>query len=523
MTSNRNLIIIVVAVILMIAVLGCAVFVTVSGLAEREKFDVNTIWKAPIGGALSVNVTDLTGDGERDVFAQTERSFSVLDSGGQIIFEKGYDQPIATTQGDVNGDSVPDIVVFSWDGAQAHITAFTGQGDVLWDDSLPNVTVPSRIVTLDFENDRRNELVVGDLSGQLIALSEERAISWDYSDLFGSNLRGLDELQTPAGDIVVGGDENGSVVAINRAGEILWTAEAPFGLRRLRAFPIGGPLQGRVLVGGVDGVLTVYDGNGQALWNTNVGQAVNETRPVEIDGDPATTEILVGGKDGGVWAFSQDGQRLWSDSMSEKVNEVVWFNSEAAGGPVVVVGDDNGSVKMYRADGSTLTSFSVSGLVSRLDVGKLGDVSGFLVADSSGLTLHTLEAVSAPFWYSPILAGVIACGVIAVVAYVIAQIKPAPTLRVTAAEMSVEAQRARRRMLHESIDDLQQIRDRGEVTGESYLARLKELRGQLAEVNGALITLGEPIKVETFACPHCGGSLNLGSDRCEFCGQVVIV
>jgi hypothetical protein len=209
--------------------------------------------------------------------------------------------------------------------------------------------------------------------------------------------------------------------------------------------------------------------------------------------------------------------------MSEKVNEVAWFNNEVAGGPVVLVGDDNGSVKMYRADGSTLTTFSVDGSVGRLDVGKLGDINGFLVADANGLSLYTLESTSAPFWYSPILAAVIACGVIAVVAYVIAQIKPAPTLRVSAAEMSVEAQRARRRMLHESIDDLQQMRNRGEVTGESYLARLKELRGQLAEVNAALITLGEPIKPETFACPHCGGSLNLGSDRCEFCGQVVIV
>jgi hypothetical protein len=89
--------------------------------------------------------------------------------------------------------------------------------------------------------------------------------------------------------------------------------------------------------------------------------------------------------------------------------------------------------------------------------------------------------------------------------------------------MSVEAQRARRRMLHESIQDLKKMQGRSEVSGDAYLARLKELRQQLAGVNAALITLGEPIKVETFSCPHCGGSLELGSDRCEFCGQVVIV
>jgi hypothetical protein len=73
------------------------------------------------------------------------------------------------------------------------------------------------------------------------------------------------------------------------------------------------------------------------------------------------------------------------------------------------------------------------------------------------------------------------------------------------------------------LSDLKKMQGRSEVSGDAYLARLKELRQQLAGVNAALITLGEPIKVETFSCPHCGGSLELGSDRCEFCGQVVIV
>jgi hypothetical protein len=89
--------------------------------------------------------------------------------------------------------------------------------------------------------------------------------------------------------------------------------------------------------------------------------------------------------------------------------------------------------------------------------------------------------------------------------------------------MTVEAQKARRRMLHESIADLKKLQERGEVPERAYLARLRELREQLAEVTAALIKLGEPVQVESFACPHCGGPLELGTDRCEFCGQVVIV
>lgn len=121
------------------------------------------------------------------------------------------------------------------------------------------------------------------------------------------------------------------------------------------------------------------------------------------------------------------------------------------------------------------------------------------------------------------LGGLLACLVIAGVAYFLASMKPAPIVQVSAAQMTVEAQRARRRMLHENIQDLKRMEGRSEVSGTAYLARLKELREQLADTNAALIKLGDPIKVETFSCPHCGGSLELGTDRCEFCGQVVIV
>jgi predicted RNA-binding Zn-ribbon protein involved in translation (DUF1610 family) len=33
---------------------------------------------------------------------------------------------------------------------------------------------------------------------------------------------------------------------------------------------------------------------------------------------------------------------------------------------------------------------------------------------------------------------------------------------------------------------------------------------------------GVPVRVETFKCPNCGGTLPLGIDRCDYCGQVVI-
>jgi uncharacterized protein with PIN domain len=77
-------------------------------------------------------------------------------------------------------------------------------------------------------------------------------------------------------------------------------------------------------------------------------------------------------------------------------------------------------------------------------------------------------------------------------------------------------------MLHESINDLKQMYEQGSVAGNAYLARMKTLRAQLAQTNQALLELGEPAQVETIVCPHCNGTLALGTDRCDYCGQIVI-
>jgi hypothetical protein len=146
----------------------------------------------------------------------------------------------------------------------------------------------------------------------------------------------------------------------------------------------------------------------------------------------------------------------------------------------------------------------------------------FLVADAAQVRALVPGKQSAPFWYSPILAGLLACGVIAVAAFVIGSIKPAPTLQISAEQMTVEAQKARRIMLHESIGDLKRLKASGDVPPEAYLARLKDLRAQLADAEANLIKLGVPLRAETIKCPNCGGTLDLGTDRCEYCGQVVI-
>ena len=86
----------------------------------------------------------------------------------------------------------------------------------------------------------------------------------------------------------------------------------------------------------------------------------------------------------------------------------------------------------------------------------------------------------------------------------------------------MESLNAQRRMLKESIADVERLRKAGEVTGDAYLARLKRLRADLADNESAFKKQGYNIKVETIQCPNCGGTLELGMDKCEYCGQVLL-
>ena len=126
------------------------------------------------------------------------------------------------------------------------------------------------------------------------------------------------------------------------------------------------------------------------------------------------------------------------------------------------------------------------------------------------------------FQYTPLVVGVIVSAVILVIAAILASIPPKPEMKLSLQDKSRESLEAERRMLKEHIADVERLRKAGEVSSEAYLSRLKRLRGDLAENEAAFKTAGHQIKTETFACPNCGETLELGLDKCEYCGQVIL-
>jgi hypothetical protein len=101
-------------------------------------------------------------------------------------------------------------------------------------------------------------------------------------------------------------------------------------------------------------------------------------------------------------------------------------------------------------------------------------------------------------------------------------IAPSPAKRISLQGQTSESLLSNRHMLKESIADVNRLKTGGEMTPDAYLVRLRQLRQDLADNEAALKKAGVQIEVETFNCPHCGGKLQLGVDRCDYCGQVLL-
>jgi hypothetical protein len=383
-----------------------------------------------------------------------------------------------------------------------------------------NIGQPARVAILRFPSGP--QIVLGDTSGRLLSLSLEGQPLWE-TKLGSSEVRGMDDARIGGQIHLAAATNDGSLAVYDAQGTQVWSSNQEQ-LRRMRAFDLNGDGNSELITGGEYGAFFIYSAaDGSTLYNESLGQAISEIREVELNGDPSSREIVAGGKDGGVWAFSNTGNQLWSGSLSDKVNEISGIDINGDGAEEAVIGAESGEVAIFSGDGTRNNLTSHNTPITRIDVGRLGTERYVIIADGNEIQVHKANFNSIPgFQYTPLIVGVILSAVILVIAAIIASIPEKPEMKVSFQDKSRESLEAERRMLKESIADVERLRKSGEVTGDSYLARLKRLRGDLADNEAAFKAAGFPIKVETIQCPNCGGTLELGMDKCEYCGQVLL-
>jgi outer membrane protein assembly factor BamB len=516
---------IILAVVLIIVVMLVAWSLAAGGRVAQ--FTGTTVWELPSLSAMeSMQIVDVTGDGAGELFVQNASTLAVLNSAGQEQFRIDTLSPLATTLGDVNQDGVEDIVAampqLDDDQPGVALFVFDGTGESLGSTGLRNVTDPSRVAVIRFPSGP--QIVFGDTNGQLVAVTTGGTEAWRAQLSTGDYIRGLDDALVDGQRRLAAANHDGQVALYDEQGTEQWTYQYNGLLRRLRAYDLDGDGTSEILLGGDNGDLVMLDAaTGNPLVDQRLGQAIVEVREVEIDGRPNSREFVVGGKDGGVWGYDATGRELWSSSVPERVYGIVAQDIDDDGREEAIVGDETGGVTVFSGpDGSRYGVASFAAAITRLDAGRLSGSNQVAVAFGDQVALQALQKEEAPAWYSPLLAGILLSLIIAGVAWFVATMPRKPALRLAVEDQSAEGMQARRRMLHENIADVERLKAAGEIEPQAYLARLRELRSELADNEAAMQKAGVPVRVETFKCPNCGGTLPLGIDRCDYCGQVVI-
>ena len=517
---SRKIIPFIVAFVLSCLVMIVAGVFAFNGSISAEKFGSTPGWSQPYNAAESMKVIDLTGDGQDELFIQSTDNVSVFDGVGTPLWSFGYSSP-KTTLGDVDGDGVEDIVVYHL-GTGASVDVIS-RGNVSTLAQTLAIGYPSRVAVIRFS--AGPEIVLGDNGGGILALTTDGTQQWT-GNVGSAEIRGMDDARIGGETYVAVASNDGTVKVFGPQGETIWSVSQEQ-LRRMRAFDLNADGTSEVITGGEYGAFVIYSAaDGSILFQKSLGQAVSEVREVELNGDPSSREIVVGGKDGGVWAFSFDGttaSQMWSGSLSDKVTEIAGLDIDEDGKEEAVIGDDSGKVAIFTDNGTRNNLPEHSSGITRIDIGKLGNERYVVVADMNEVQTNKVNFSSIPgFQFTPLIVGLIVSAVILVIAAILASIPAKPEMKLSLQDNSRESLDAQRRMLKESIADVERLRKAGEVSSEAYLARLKRLRGDLAENEAAFKTANFPIKTETFACPNCGGTLELGMDKCEYCGQVIL-
>jgi hypothetical protein len=514
---SRKIIPFIVAFVLICLVMVIAGVFSFSGAISAQKFGDNVAWSKPYNTAESMKVIDLTGDGQDELFLQNSSDVTVYDGSGAVIASLPFSSP-KTTLGDVDGDGVEDIIVYYvGTGMSVDVINKMQQKNLA---SLLEIGFPARVALIRF--DSGPQIILGDNGGGLLALSTAGQPLWK-SQLGGNEVRGMDDVKINGKTYAAIATNDGNIAVYDSDGNQVWS-NSQEQLRRMRAFDLNGDGNSEIITGGEYGAFNIYNAaDGSTLFNKSLGQAISEVREVELNGDPSSREIVVGGKDGGVWAFSNTGQQLWSGSLSDKVTEIAGIDINGDGKQEAVIGADSGEVAVFTGTGSRNNLASHSSGITRIDVGKLGNQRYVVVADGNEVQTDSINFSSiAGFQYTPLIVGLIVSAIILVIAAILASIPKKPEMKVSFQNTSRESLEAQRRMLKESIADVERLRQSGEVTGDAYLARLKRLRADLADNEAAFKAQGYAIKVETVQCPNCGGTLELGMDKCEYCGQVLL-
>jgi len=200
---------------------------------------------------------------------------------------------------DVDGDEYLDFVIANWNFGDDHkIFAYRANDhQLLWETELPDGVMYHGASHADIDNDGKEELVIGDYSGQLIVLNaEDGSIHWtfrfpfSYSVAAPTNIADLDQ----DGDLEIIFFDWFQLGVLDHEGNLVWKYEIPNNPSSFRGAAISDVNDDEFLdivfatsdgkVYGVDGFF------GEELWSVDLRADIGESN-FDIDHAPVISDF----------------------------------------------------------------------------------------------------------------------------------------------------------------------------------------------------------------------------------------
>ncbi|MFP4323650.1 MAG: PQQ-binding-like beta-propeller repeat protein [Anaerolineales bacterium] len=499
---------------LVVAVVS-TILLTISGAFETPEVEINTQWNVTAQQPISFQVVDVDGDDVREIFVEDETGIHVLEADGTSRFRQTIPAPFASAVMQVDEDAAFEIVNYL---PTAEIVILDGTGSEQTRFSVAETLGGAGQMRL--AGPQQDEIVLADERTRIAAFSATGERLWQAGPI-REQLRALVHLPDDVGGQVVIGSVGGRVAVFDAAGRQLWDTTLDTELRHLSAFSIGET--GLVFISGIDGQLNVHAAlSGELAWSANLAQAIDEIRPVELDGDPTTVEIALGGRDGGIWRYTADGEQQWGRRVPGGVNELASFTS-ADFGDILAVGDDTGSVTFFEADGRRFTTIDLGGAVSLLQSNPNLGNDTLLMGNSASLQLWQPSITTRTAFGVPVAGLAILIAFILGIGYIASRLnlvtaeQAERNKRLSILARSEEELLARWRILREKTRDLDDAHQRGAMDAAQYLDKLRGLRDEMALISEALEQRGITPEIKIVQCPNCGAPVDTRHDTCEFC------
>jgi serine/threonine protein kinase len=356
-------------------------------------------------GISSVIPADLVGD-ERPEWIVGP----MLGTGEVHVFSAdGSLQPISPLEGriramvaaDLDGDGRAEIVEST---ESDRILAFRADGSILWESEAIHAT---RLVTADLDGDGRQEVLAGTPRGKLIALnsdgttrSEWRApdplLDFPYAEYESRLLVGdLDRDGCPE---VLVGTLSGRILALGCDGSVRFEAQANGVVLSLLIVDFDGGQDPVVAAGTSEGQILVIDSDGNPRFEAGVRGAVYHLMGPDLDGD-GRQEIVVGTSVGLIVALASPRTRTrWETATSEIITTAITCDLDGNGCREILLATVSGRILGFNADGTIAFAGNAESLVRALVETDLDGARPRLVAGTEAGRIVAFSASGSPMW-----------------------------------------------------------------------------------------------------------------------------